>query len=104
MVKQMNKIMFYSFVTISILIILIPTIININNIHDEKLVLVTEKRIIESAIKCQKEDLCTDEKITLKQLYEFNLLEKEADPITKMYYSEDSYVIKKEDTYEFISQ
>ena len=60
--------------------------------HQEKLLLVSEKRITEAAIKCLNEKKCSDNKITLKDLYNFNYLEKEINPITKEYYSELSYI------------
>ena len=63
----------------------------INRYHNN-LYLVSEKRIVEAAKKRVDMDICINGKITLKQLYENNLLEVESNPITKEIYNDESYI------------
>lgn len=86
-----------------VLIILIPTIYTIIKKHNDRMLRVTYNRIEEAAEKCAKEEKCGDEKITLKELYDKNYLEKESNPITKEYYNENSYVKKDKENYKFVS-
>ena len=99
MVKIMskNKVIIYTTIVALILIIGIPTIYKVIKNHNAKLYEVTEKRIIEAAKKCWNESKCQTDTITLKELYELDYLEKEANPVTKKYYSENSKIIKKEE-------
>ncbi len=69
--------------------------------HNERIVTVTEKRILEQAEECVWEDNCKENRITLKELMEKGYLGKEVNPITKMYYDENSYIEKTENTYTF---
>lgn len=71
--------------------------------HNEKLLLVEEKYIIETAKKCKIEKKCNNDTITLKELYDLNYLEKEVNPVTKEYYSMDAYVTLKNNEYVFIN-
>lgn len=64
--------------------------------------MVTEKRITEAAKDCYLKDICKNEKITLKELYDNNYLEKESNPITKEYYNENSYVKINNKSYIFV--
>lgn len=99
---NINKIV--SFVTVIILIILviIPTVYKVTKNHDEALYKVVNKKVIEAAITCKNTDVCKQEKITLKELYENNYLEKVSDPKTKEIYKDSSYVIYKDGKYQFI--
>jgi len=96
-----NKVIIYITIIAIILIIGCPTVYKVIKNHKEKLIMITEKRIIEAAQKCWNEDNCVEEEISLKELYENNYLEKEADPITKKYYNENSKIIKKEEGIKF---
>lgn len=60
--------------------------------HNDKLMLVSVKRIEEAALKCYNEKKCLDTKITLSTLYEYEYLNREANPVTKEYYNEESYI------------
>lgn len=91
-----NKIVIYTTIIALILIIGCPTIYKVIKNHNNKLYTITEKRIIEAAKKCWDENKCTNTEITLKELYEKEYLTKQADPVTKKYYSETSKIIKKE--------
>lgn len=77
-------------------IITIPTIYKVLKDHQTKLYSVLEKRIIEAAERCWNKNDCTSDVITLKELYNLNYLNKQADPVTKKVYDDDS-TIKKRD-------
>lgn len=98
MVKIMNtnKIIIFCTVVAIILIIAIPTTLTVHDRYKEKVYKITEKRIIEAAKNCHLKDECLNEIVTLKELYDLGLLEKESDPITKKYYNESSYVDMKD--------
>ena len=96
-----NKVIINITIVAIILIILIPTVYNIIKKHNDRLIKVTEKRIEEAAKDCYLKDICKDNKITLKVLYDNKYLEKESNPITKEYYNEESYVLVKNGTYTF---
>ena len=96
-----NKVIINITIVAIILIILIPTVYNIIKTHNDRLIKVTEKRIEEAAKDCYLKDICKDNKITLKVLYDNKYLEKESNPITKEYYNEESYVLVKNSTYIF---
>lgn len=90
---------------ITIFIIVIPilgvTLHGVYKNHQEKLMLVSNKRIIEAAQKCYLEQKCLDEKITLEKLYEEKYLEEESNPITKEIYNYSSYVQLNDSLFEF---
>lgn len=96
-----NKVIVYLTIISILLIISIPTVYNIIKKHNYRLIMVTEKRIEEAAKDCYLKDICKDNKITLKVLYDNNYLKKESNPITKEYYNENSYVLVKNNTYIF---
>ena len=96
-----NKVIINITIVAIILIILIPTVYNIIKKHNDRLIKVTEKRIEEAAKDCYLKDICKDNKITLKVLYDNKYLKKESNPITKEYYNEESYVLVKNNTYIF---
>ena len=96
-----NKVIINITIVAIILIILIPTVYNTIKTHNDRLIKVTEKRIEEAAKDCYLKDICKDNKITLKVLYDNKYLEKESNPITKEYYNEESYVLVKNNTYIF---
>ena len=94
---EKNKVIIYTTIIALIFVIGCPTIYKVVKNHNNKLYMITEKRIVEAAKKCWNEDKCTGETITLKDLYNNKYLEKQADPITKKYYSESSKITKKEE-------
>ena len=69
--------------------------------YNSKLYLVSEKRIVYAAKKCIYEEVCTGNKITLKDLYSNEYLKKEINPVTKEVYSENSYV-DVDNNYKFV--
>lgn len=98
----MNKKIIYFTIILLLLLILIPTIYKVVKNHENALYEVSNKKVIETAITCKNKGFCTKEKITLKQLYELEMLKEVNDPVTKQIYNEESYVIKKGNTYKFI--
>ena len=71
--------------------------------HHDRLLLVSEKRIVEKARQCFNEEKCTNDAVTLKTLYQLHYLTNEVNPITKEYYKDDSYVKKEGDNqYTFV--
>lgn len=92
-----NKIIIYTTIIAIIFIIGCTTIYKVVKNHQNKLYMITEKRIIEAAKKCWNEDKCLEDTITLKELYDKEYLTKQSDPVTKKYYSENSKITKKEE-------
>ncbi len=88
----MNKAIVIGTIIIIILMIGIPTFVNVRNDHEEKLIKVTENRIFDAAKKCYLEGKCDTNYVTLQELYDNNYLEKQTDPITKKYYNPDSKI------------
>ena len=66
----MNKFVISGTIIIIVLMIGIPTVINVKKDHDNKLILVTEKRIKEAAKKCFLDNKCEGNSTTLKILYD----------------------------------
>lgn len=76
------------------------TIYKVYLYHNDNLKKVVEKEFLFYAKNCYNEDKCSDV-VYLKELYENKYLEdKLTDPLTKKYYSEESYV--KVDTKEVV--
>lgn len=98
----MNKYFFSGSVLICFFLITIVTTSKVINIHQDKLLLVKNKYLIETAKKCINENNCESNKVTLKELYALEYLDKESNPVTKEYYSEESYIELKNNEYVFI--
>ena len=94
-----NKIIINTTMIGIVLIVLIPTLYTIIKRHNNRLLEVSNKRIVEAAKKCYEDEKCKNEKITLKELYDNKYLKKESNPITKRFYNEKSYVEKKNNDY-----
>ncbi|MGN1378850.1 MAG: hypothetical protein ACI4XR_00390 [Bacilli bacterium] len=91
---NINKIVIYITIISCFLIISIPTFYKIIKTNEEKLYIVNEKKVTESAYKCYYEGKCKGSTITLKELYDNGyLVDNIVDPKTKEIYSENSYVI-----------
>lgn len=86
---------------LTVLLVLGISFYNAYKEHEKRLILVSEKRIIEACQTCFLEDKCEGKIVTLKELIQLNYLKEEVNPITKMYYSQDSYVAKENNTYVF---
>lgn len=80
----------------SLLIVLIPTIYKVVKDYQTKLISVVEKEITEAALNCWNEDKCTDDEITLDDLYQLKYLDKQINPINKKVYDGSSKIIKKD--------
>ncbi len=102
MVINMNKWIISGAIVIILGLIISVTTYKVMKLHQEKLILVEEKYIIEKAKKCINEKKCNENKVTLKQLYELEYLNKQSNPVTKEYYSEDSYVEYINNEYIFV--
>lgn len=98
----MNKYFLSGSILICFLLITIVTTSKVINIHQDKLLLVENKYLIETAKKCINEKKCESNKVTLKELYDLKYLDKESNPVTKEYYSEESYIELKNNEYVFI--
>lgn len=98
----MNKFIISGTIVIVFGLIIGVTSFKVVKDHQEKLILVEEKYIIEQAKNCINEKKCTDEKVTLKTLYDLDYLKKQVNPVTKEYYSEDAYVTCKNNEYIFV--
>lgn len=91
-------------ITILIIILLIGGVSTYKVIkrHNDRLMLVSEKLITERARRCYEEKKCTENTVTLKTLYNLDYLEIQANPVTKEYYNESSYIKKEDDHYTFV--
>jgi len=69
--------------------------------HEAKILIVSEKRIEEAAQECYYDNVC-EEKVTLGELIHYGYSKEEVNPLTKMYYSKDSYVEKKGTKFQFV--
>ena len=99
----MNKWIISTTIIIIFGLIIGVTSFKVVNKHNDKLLLVEEKYIIEKAKKCKMEKKCNNDNITLKQLYDLKYLEKQVNPVSKEYYSLDAYVTLKNNEYVFIN-
>ena len=91
---NINKIVIYVTIISMFLIISIPTFYKIVYTNEEKLYLVNEKKVTESAYKCYYEGKCKESKVTLKELYDNGyLVENIVNPKNKEIYSEESYIM-----------
>lgn len=90
-----NKIIFYLTIVAIIVIITIPTIAKVNNVHLERLFKVETLKIKEKAMDCYLKNECK-EKITLKELIDKNYLTRGIDPRTDEYFKDDVYVTIKD--------
>lgn len=103
-IMNINKILINFTIVAILLIVGIPTVYKVIKTHQTNLLIVSEKRIVEAAIKCINKGDCEKEKVTLKELYAKRYLSKEADPLTKEYYNELSYVKLNNNDYVFIKE
>ena len=100
MIMKNRTIILITVLTI-IISICMATVWKVNKRHEEREILVVEKRIIEGATECFNKGECEGNKVTLNALINKGYAKKEINPITKTYYNLDSYVIKNEE-YEFV--
>ncbi len=99
----MNKWIISTTIIIIFGLIIGVTSFKVVNKHNDKLLLVEEKYIIEKAKECKMEKKCNNDNITLKELYDLKYLEKQVNPVSKEYYSLDAYVTLKNNEYVFIN-
>lgn len=99
----MNKWIISGTIVIILGLVIGVTTFKVVKMHNNKLLLVEEKYIIEKAKKCINEKKCNNDAITLKELYELKYLNKQVNPVTKEYYNEESYITLKDNEYIFIS-
>ena len=98
----MNKICITVTIIIIITLVIGVTTYKVVDKHNDKLMEVVEKYIIETAKKCLNEKKCSGSKITLQTLYDLEFLDMQANPVTKEYYNPESYVEIKDANYTFI--
>ena len=99
----MNKWIISTTIIIIFGLVIGVTSFKVVNKHNDKLLLVEEKYIIEKAKKCKMEKKCNNDNITLKELYDLKYLEKQVNPVNKEYYSLDAYVTLRNNEYVFIN-
>ena len=98
----MNKICITVTIIIIITLVIGVTTYKVVDKHNDKLMEVEEKYIIETAKKNLNEKKCSGSKITLQTLYDLEFLDMQANPVTKEYYNPESYVEIKDANYTFI--
>jgi hypothetical protein len=98
----MNKFFISATVVIICGILIGVSLFKVITEHNQKVLLVESKYIIESSKKCINEKKCSEYPITLKQLYEQDIITRQVNEVTKEYYNEESYVTKDNDNYDFI--
>lgn len=64
--------------------------------------MVQRKYIIEKAKDCINQKKCSNDTITLKELYEKGFLERQVNRVTKEFYNEESYVELKDSNGRFV--
>lgn len=101
MVKPMkNKVVIYLTIIGIILIIAIPTYLKVNEQHQERLRLVAEKAILESAMECFNESVCSGTEVTIQELQEKGFMKEEiVNPKTKEYYPSSTRIQKNKNEY-----
>ena len=87
---------------ILLLVIVVPGILKVNKRHNDRLLYAVTTKIKEKGEVCYYNKDCSNLTITLKELYELKYLEEIANPITKEYYNENSYIIIHDHETEFI--
>lgn len=98
----MNKALVLTTISFIILLIVGVTSYKVINNHNEKVLLVESKYIIEKAKECINQKKCNEDIITLKKLYDLGIIDPVVNNVTKEYYNENSYIQKKGSNYEFI--
>lgn len=98
----MKKISFL-LIIIAVLLITSFTTYKVITRHNQNIMLVSEKRIVEAAKRCLNEDNCEGNKITLATLYTQKYLEQEINPLTKEIYNDNSYVLIDENKFIIVS-
>ena len=98
-----NKVIIYSTILITIFLIFVPSVYKTIKQHNDRLLAVTTKKIIETAKSCYYNESCIEEKITLNELYEKTELKELINPLTKKVYNSESYVDVK-DNFAFVEK
>ncbi len=89
----MNKKAIILTIFVIIGMIVLPTIYKIYKEHNDNLIKVVEKEFLYQAKKCYNAQICKNEIVTLKELYDNNYIkDKLTNPLTKKYYALDSKV------------
>lgn len=99
---KINKYFIIGAIILLLILIISVTTFKVIKKHNDKVLLVESKYIIEQAKKCYNEKKCNSDKITLKELYNLNYLDKQVNGVTKEYYNENSYVQIDSNNYKFI--
>lgn len=87
-----NRTIFIFTLIAIVLVIAIPTIARINNIHTERMLKVEVLKIKEKALLCKVKEDCKENKITLKYLIDNKYLNRGIDPRNNEYFKDDVYV------------
>lgn len=98
-----NKLIISLTILASLLMIALPTILKIYERHEERLLLVSEKKIIESAENCFRTSSCQNHQTTIKELKEKGFLEENiVNPKTKTYYDDNTTLIEEHFSVSFL--
>ncbi len=96
-----NRIIIYLTIILVMGAILLSSGYKVYQIHNERVKLVTEKLIIDTAKKCYYNASCVEDNITLEELYNKMGLANQTNPLTKKVYNPKSYVSIK-DNFNFV--
>jgi len=92
-----NKTILSITICTAILMIFVPTIIKISKNHQEKLMIVATKKLIESAERCYYDGVCVMNQMTLGQLKNTGYLTGDVvNPETKTYFENDLLFVYEE--------
>jgi len=89
-IMEKTKVIIIALCVLIILTIVSATIYKVYATHQEKLILVAEKKLSEAARQCIIDEICSEEEaITLKVLIENKYLDRIVHPISKEYLNEN---------------
>ncbi len=100
MAQKLNKVMIIFTILLILFFIIGGSILKVIQKNTERKTLVATKAIIEGAESCYYDNVCKEE-ITLGELITLGYAKDTVNPKTNLYYSHDSKIIKKEDSFIF---
>lgn len=98
----MNKFFVTSTIILCVGLIVGVTTYKVMKVHNEKILLVQKKYIIENAKLCWNEKKCTGDKVTLSDLYKYDYMTTQINKVTKEIIKDSSYVKRNNTSYEFV--
>ena len=102
---NISKLSIISCIVAIMLIVSIPTVYKVIKNHQKHLVQASESKVIDAAKKCYYEEKCTNDVITLQELFDLNYLtENVSNPISKEVYNMESYVKVEDNNFSFFEK